>query len=524
MSNIKEQNAHIGSRAFGVGGNQVNLGKHKSGYSLGAPSTGPDSWYSRRSQVVSNVDDIVDDEDDMEIYDEVLECRVFRNEKYQLIETIENLIESDKIEQSSDKLRYMGDAIAGGKNLAIRRGVSKFAKNPVVKKTAKDLVAAGVHTTEKAALEALAATERAALEASVGTLKPSFLSRIPFLGKLAGTAIPVVDIVVGAAFLLSCCKQINEFNKKFNKNLNLKIGSELPNYLVDASEREFDALAEYIPKLLAQNPELKEVLLKDFNSILTTIKDLVMTILVAAQPYATSILGSEVPILGNIIAYAGGKIGGIAVALAVHAIPAERLLFELSAEITDGLLSAINIFESEPKLQEASQQIERNSLAWCFFSSPVQSFARLGKIYEMLDEGPSAIEKSTELATKAYTAAEFIAENSLCDFVYAEDDHLIEDYASTANAFNDKMVRAARKRNNIELPSLEDYIEDSLSEFSGSVALGGGPVPPVGYTSKGKPETRSQRKKRQNFNITKSYPYTSLAVKPKNQKRRKNKK
>lgn len=46
---------------------------------------------------------------------------------------------------------------------------------------------------------------------------------------------------------------------------------------------------------------------------------------------------------------------------------------------------------------------------------------------------------------------------------------------------------------------------DDLDEMSaGGVA---GVAVPLGYTSKGKPETKSQRKKRQKFNREKSYPY-----------------
>ena len=54
------------------------------------------------------------------------------------------------------------------------------------------------------------------------------------------------------------------------------------------------------------------------------------------------------------------------------------------------------------------------------------------------------------------------------------------------------------------LPDLEDKIKD-LDEMS----AGGAPgvAVPMGYTSKGKPETPSQRKKRQKFNREKSFPY-----------------
>lgn len=48
--------------------------------------------------------------------------------------------------------------------------------------------------------------------------------------------------------------------------------------------------------------------------------------------------------------------------------------------------------------------------------------------------------------------------------------------------------------------------EDSLDEITGASAAAG-PAVPMGYTSKGKPETSRQRKKRQKFNREKSYPY-----------------
>ena len=98
---------------------------------------------------------------------------------------------------------------------------------------------------------------------------------------------------------------------------------------------------------------------------------------------------------------------------------------------------------------------------------------------------------------------------------------LIEDYADRANAMNLKLVDAAKRRKNLPNVKLDDYLEDNLDEFSGVAAAGGGPAVPVGYTAKGKPETPAERRKRQHFNITKSYPYTKLASSPKKSKKRK---
>ena len=99
--------------------------------------------------------------------------------------------------------------------------------------------------------------------------------------------------------------------------------------------------------------------------------------------------------------------------------------------------------------------------------------------------------------------------------------------ADDINMLDRKLSSTASARSSMvsNLPDLEDLLEeDELSEFSGAAAGGGGPAVPIGYTAKGKPETPAQRRKRQRFNITKSFPYNRLANPPKSKKRRKNKK
>jgi hypothetical protein len=98
--------------------------------------------------------------------------------------------------------------------------------------------------------------------------------------------------------------------------------------------------------------------------------------------------------------------------------------------------------------------------------------------------------------------------------------------ADDINMLDRKLSSSASARSSMvsNLPDLDDRLEeDELSEFSGAAAAGGGPAVPIGYTAKGKPETTAQRRKRQRFNVTKSFPYNKLANPP-NQKRRKNKK
>jgi len=53
---------------------------------------------------------------------------------------------------------------------------------------------------------------------------------------------------------------------------------------------------------------------------------------------------------------------------------------------------------------------------------------------------------------------------------------------------------------------LNSLDEDNLDEFSAAGAVAGVQVP-LGHTSKGKRETVSQRKRRQKFNRSRSFPY-----------------
>tara|TARA_B100000287_G_C20623368_1_gene776786 strand:- start:21 stop:566 length:546 start_codon:yes stop_codon:yes gene_type:complete len=95
------------------------------------------------------------------------------------------------------------------------------------------------------------------------------------------------------------------------------------------------------------------------------------------------------------------------------------------------------------------------------------------------------------------------------------------DYSDKINAMMVKLSRQKQKRDS-EVDDLPD-LKDKIDEFSGSAAVGGAPAVPVGYTAKGKPETPSQRRKRQKFNITKSYPYNRLANPPQSRKKRRKK-
>ena len=88
-----------------------------------------------------------------------------------------------------------------------------------------------------------------------------------------------------------------------------------------------------------------------------------------------------------------------------------------------------------------------------------------------------------------------------------DDDDILESVAFNKDKYKYKLIETLE--NFLKSDDTIKEEEEELEEFSGVAAGGGGPAVPLGYTSKGKPETPSQRKKRQKFNITKSFPYTS---------------
>lgn len=98
----------------------------------------------------------------------------------------------------------------------------------------------------------------------------------------------------------------------------------------------------------------------------------------------------------------------------------------------------------------------------------------------------------------------------------------LNEFPNYAGNFEHMMKKISNSAKDRKSDIQED--EDPLEEFSGAAAGGGGPAVPLGYTAKGRPETPAQRRKRQRFNITKSYPYTKLANPPKSTKRRRRKK
>ena len=465
--------------------------------------TGADTSISQRTGLVSSSyegdyyegEEEMDDNEELEL-ETLLECFVNKNISKSTFRLI-NEQDDSKVPDLDNKSATLARLGKAAKTALTKKETSKFLSNPAVKSAIEAAMSTGA--TKDAAIKAVVSGELGAGVRSVGTAKASFLSKIPGFAKIAGAAIPVLDIGIAIGFIVSSLKQINQFNRVFNSALNLQKGSELPNYLIDAQDREFDELLIYINKLFS-SPEYDAIQgqLKDqFNDILLVFKDLFMTMLVAINPYITGGIGSVVPVLGTALGYLAGKGAGITGALAIHSIPAERLLFELSSEIASGIESAFKIFEKDEQFKEGSNQIQRDSLAYCFIANFTQSLDRMGKIYKAIYEGEdTAFDKAVGLAS---SAIDKIEESDKKTKKIIDDLNEYEDYAAKINALNRKLNKQREDQLN--------YLSQEINEFSGAGSIGGGPVTPIGTNAYGKRETPKARKKRQEFNRTKSFPY-----------------
>lgn len=122
-----------------------------------------------------------------------------------------------------------------------------------------------------------------------------------------------------------------------------------------------------------------------------------------------------------------------------------------------------------------------------------RSYQRVNKGYEF-DE----VEEEDEdiiLECRVYRAGKYMLVETL--------DNINEVSVDALNAMNQKLVNQSRKSKE-KVKDLED-LDDMIDEMSaGGVA---GPAVPMGFTSKGRPETAKQRKRRQKFNREKSFPY-----------------
>ena len=500
---IKEFRMDVGS-----GDGSYNLGKH-TGY--GTMPAGADSTFSRNSQALFPTDyfeeessEEIDIFENVEVNTDIEDSKDDRAGTAALIGRLYRQKGSVKAASQARGAKAVADASRA--SAAVKSGYSaaKTAATDIAQTAKTTAKTSGIRSAFDGVVKAI--LPKAAEESAEAVKKApkSFLSKIPGLAKIGAAAIPVLDIAIATATIVSALNKINDFNLKFNSKLNLVPGSELPNYLVDANDREFSALIEYIQQVFLQDDNLKDAMREDFNEILQTFKDLFIIVCVAVTPYITAVGGLVATPIGSGIAYIGTKASGITVALTIHAIPAERILFELGAELTGGIDKMFKIFESHEDFKEGSNAIQRDSLAYCFVADFIQSLTRMGKIYnalyvneataldKVIDSTASAVGKMSEHNENKYML--------IINEVNAIDEY--PNYAARANSYNDKLLNQTRKG----LTKLDEE-EDSLDEFSGVGALGGNPVTPIGTDATGKRVSRKAQAKRKNFVKKRSFPY-----------------
>lgn len=451
--------------------------------------TGADTLISQRTGLVSTSyeGDYYDDEIEIE----------------EILENIANFAINSILKEQKEKEDRAGQIAGLGKAYKTARRSIEMAK-PEVKSAIANLTSKGM--SQKEAIKQIAKEEAGAGLRAIGTAKPSFLSRVG-LTKVAGMAIPVLDIGIAISLITSSLNKINTFNRNFNDILKLSPGSELSNYLIDANDRQFDELLKHIKKSVTADKNAIGQLKNEFNDILQVFKDLFMAILIAVAPYMPAAAASAVPILGTALGYLAGKGAGIIGALAIHNIPAERILFEISTEAANALQTAFKVFQSEDKFNSAQGNTKRDSLAYCFITNFTKSLARMGKIYTALYEGQdTAFDKALDIGKAAVTSMGAITEiHEYSVYNQKRIDEVIdelnefENYAQRINTLDRDLSNQRRK----EISNLNDQ----LSEFSGVSALGGSPVTPLGTNAKGERQTVNQQRKRQKFNREKSFPY-----------------
>ena len=124
----------------------------------------------------------------------------------------------------------------------------------------------------------------------------------------------------------------------------------------------------------------------------------------------------------------------------------------------------------------------------------------MGQIYRAIYVGEkSVISKVVDNSKHAAKAISLMEEKEKELQEIIDDLNEYEDYASKINAMDRKLIDQRYRQ-------ISDLSQD-VNEFSGVGAIGGGPVTPLGTNAYGKRETPRERKRRQKFNRTKSFPY-----------------
>jgi hypothetical protein len=202
-------------------------------------------------------------------------------------------------------------------------------------------------------LQRTSAPARAA-ESSVGIFKklPALVKFLPSkIGKVAGSlakstvmAIPIVDVLVGSAFIASILFRMRSLNDKMAILLNLD-GDSFAKFLLAGNNTEYNDL---MTKVAGLSEGDRQILREDFESALENIKELILTIVQAYDTVAAAApaAGAGAMTLGGgaVAVEAGANITTAVLGFLSSVVPIERFFFEQLGTFENAIASVLGVF------------------------------------------------------------------------------------------------------------------------------------------------------------------------------------
>jgi len=236
-------------------------------------------------------------------------------------------------------------------------------------------------------------------------------SGIKNLLKSAGLAIPGVDLILGSVIAGYDLINVKSSTDKVITDLPV-IGNSIFQKL-SASDDEWNEVLMQVQML---SEDERTILMGSFDELLTSLKNLVITIIqaydsAAAAPIAVAAGAASVG-TGAVATEVGTNLTTGLASLFAGVIPIEKFIFSLGTKIAGGLGWIFDFFKSSNPDKLIAMEDEGGTVVTSLISSPLQTFNRLGTLYDALhNPGTTALSgiKPEELISSfALTESRFI--------------------------------------------------------------------------------------------------------------------
>ena len=328
--------------------------------SLGGLHTSADSHFSSRLSNIAVAEDYEDYEDDSEDEDDdmkkenILNKRVYKDNSYNLSETL------DRLDEFLDVGDLAQDAMAA------------FKKNPLTKIISN------------------------AAKSGLG-------------------GVPVVDVILGSWRLSKLAGAIREFSDEISITLGRPSGY-FGDALKSENDNEWEVLIGETLSFMQQSPGGKEKIGDLYNEVLEKIKDLVITLVESYDTVVAFIVGLVGTPALSAGAVAVSNLSTSIASFGARTIPFERVLFSGGGYIASGIDTIFSLFRGDSaqsddlaaldtedgvssleKLKSGIDEMEKagGSVISAFIYSPVKTLARLHRYYEVVGN-PDAYYKEFE--------------------------------------------------------------------------------------------------------------------------------